>query len=123
MSILLNSSQFINYSDIFVNNGLFGSCQFSSSTSTSILGFKYYYGCTDTSSILTLTISSSDILRGSLNKYWFFIIKDESGLAGTNNITIETEGSETIDGSSNYIISNNYGSVSLASNGSNLFII
>ncbi len=43
--------------------------------------------------------------------------------ATTNNITIDTEGSETIDGASSVSITTNYGSVTLASNGTNLFTI
>jgi hypothetical protein len=49
-------------------------------------------------------------------------IKDAGGNAGTNNITIDTEGSETIDGSATVTISSNDDSVSLYSDGSNWFI-
>ena len=51
-------------------------------------------GVTDTSSARTVTILTEDIVVDRL-----FIIKDESGAASFNNITIETEGTETIDGS------------------------
>ena len=51
-----------------------------------------------------MTILSSDIVEGRI-----FIIKDESGAAGTNNITIATGGSETIDGVSTITITSNYG--------------
>lgn len=44
---------------------------------------------------------------GTTNQY--LIIKDESGAAGVNNITITANGSETIDGSSSAIINSNYG--------------
>ena len=49
---------------------------------------------TDTSVARTVTIQTADIVAGRI-----FIIKDESGAAGTNNITIETQSTETIDGS------------------------
>jgi hypothetical protein len=50
-----------------------------------------------------------------------FIIKDESGAAGTDNITIATEGSENIDGAATQTISANYGVVRVYFDGSNYF--
>jgi len=41
------------------------------------------------------------------------IIKDETGDAGTNNITVDANGSETIDGSLTQVINNAYGSLTL----------
>lgn len=49
-------------------------------------------------------------------------IKDSGGNAGANNITVETEGSETIDGSANAVITGNYNFFTFYSDGSNLFI-
>lgn len=51
-----------------------------------------------------------------------FSIKDSSGAAATNNISITTAGSETIDGSATATISANYASVTLVTDGSNWFI-
>jgi len=48
-------------------------------------------------------------------------IIDSGGLSGTNNITISTEDSETINGAATKVISTNYGRADLSSNGSNLF--
>ena len=39
------------------------------------------------------------------------VIKDTSGNAGANNITVNTEGTETIDGAVSQTISTNYGSL------------
>ena len=64
-------------------------------------------------------ISSEDIAQTGRR----FIVKDESGDAGTYNITISTEGAETIDGAATYVINNDHEAVTLYSNGSNLFII
>jgi hypothetical protein len=72
---------------------------------------------TDTSAPRTITIPSSSIKFTDR----VFKIYDESGLSGTNNITISTEGSETINGSATYTIATNYGYVHFISNGSNLF--
>lgn len=49
-------------------------------------------------------------------------IKDESGSAASNNITISGNGAN-IDGSSTYVMNNNYGSVDIYWNGSNFFIV
>lgn len=51
------------------------------------------------------------------------IIKDESGTAGTNNITIDGNGAETIDGAGTYTINTNYGSVTLYSDGTVWYIV
>ena len=52
----------------------------------------------------------------------YIVIKDE-GNANTNNITINTPGAETIDGSASLIIDSDYGSVILVSDGTNWFIL
>lgn len=65
-----------------------------------------------------ITIPSAQVIQGRS-----FIIKDAAGNAGTNNITIETEGAEMIDGNSNLIIDGDYNSPTLYSDGVNLFII
>lgn len=96
--------------------------QFSASTDTAILGFKSIYSCTDTTADRSLTISSADIAKGSLTDYWVFTVIDESLGAGTNNITIDTEGAELIGGEPSLTISVDGGGVTLASNGSNLFV-
>lgn len=49
-----------------------------------------------------------------------FIVKDRTGNAGTNNITLTTPGGTvTFDGSTTFVIDSNYGSVQLIFNGSN----
>ena len=66
----------------------------------------------------TITLSTADCVDGRE-----IIIKDRGGQAITNNITIATEGSEQIDGSSTYTIARNYGSVALISDGSSWYSI
>lgn len=44
-------------------------------------------------------------------------VKDEIGLAGTNNITVEGSGDEEIQGETSLVISANYGGVVLSPNG------
>ena len=75
-------------------------------------------GVTDTSIARTITLDTDDVVDGRV-----IVIKDESGVAGTNNITIATEGAETIDGAATIVISSNFGVARVYSNGSNWFVI
>lgn len=50
-----------------------------------------------------------------------YIIKDESGNAATDNITIATSSSQTIDGSSTKVINTAFGAIRLYSNNANWF--
>ena len=74
----------------------------------------------DTTIPRTVTLTT-----GGLTQYIerILTIKDESGNAGTNNITIDTQGSELIDGVANLVITVNYGSVTIYSDGINFFTI
>ena len=51
------------------------------------------------------------------------IIKEKDGYASSNNITIATEGSQTIDGSATATLSTNKGSIRLVCDGTNWLII
>ena len=66
----------------------------------------------------TVTWPTAQILTDRL--VW---IKDAGGNAGTNNITVATEGSQTIDGESTYVIDIDYAAVALYCDGSNLFVL
>ncbi|ASV44177.1 hypothetical protein PBI_SCTP2_162 [Salicola phage SCTP-2] len=79
---------------------------------------EQYYLADSQSSQLTLTISSSNTIKG-----YCITIKDKSGTSETNNITIDTEGNETIDGDTVFTINNNYNSITMICDGSNWFII
>lgn len=72
-------------------------------------------GVTDTSIPRTITLDDDDKINGKR-----LVIKDESGNASTNNITIQAE-SGTIDGSASVSIIADYGVVRLYSDGSNWF--
>ncbi len=96
---------------------------FAVTTDTATLGRFSIYACTDTAAPRTLTLSTADIAFGSTARPCFLTVKDESGGAAAQNITIDTQGAETIDGAASVVISANYGSVTLYSDGSNLFIV
>ena len=70
------------------------------------------------SGVVTITLPTAEVRPGRI-----YTVKDESGAAATNNITVDTEGSETIDGSSTHVMVTNYQSVSYYSDGTNWFIV
>ena len=67
---------------------------------------------------VTVTLPTAQLRPGRR-----YAVKDEFGAAATNNITVATEGSETIDGSATDTISDNYGSKTYYSDGSNWFTV
>lgn len=79
------------------------------------------------STILGVTASSAIEIRlpsaGDYDAGQYFTIKDESGAADSNNITILTSGSQTIDGVSSITLESPYAAVNLYSNGSDKFFI
>lgn len=83
-----------------------------------VLYTDYYIGVTSTAAARTIKLPNvSNISKGQV-----FIIKDESGAAGTNNITISTDGGN-IDGAATALINVNYASMTIKSSGTAYFII
>ncbi len=80
------------------------------------IGNETIYGITDTSVARTITLSTVETVEGRI-----VIVKDESGGAGTNNITVDTLASQTIDGASSIDITADYGVLRLYSDGTNWF--
>jgi hypothetical protein len=72
----------------------------------------YYIGVTDTAAPRTITLPA----LASLPDWIQLIIKDESGAAGANNITVDADGTEEIDGALTQVISSNYGVLRLRRN-------
>ena len=50
----------------------------------------------------------------------FYIIKDISGAASTNNITVHITGTDTVDGASSHVIASNFGSATFISRGNSV---
>jgi hypothetical protein len=76
-------------------------------------------GVTSTAAARTITLATADCVVGRV-----IIVKDESGAAATNNITIATQGTEAIDGTTNDTslkITANYGVLRFYSNGTDWF--
>ncbi|QQS59860.1 hypothetical protein IPN35_03255 [Candidatus Peregrinibacteria bacterium] len=96
-------------------NGSFAVLRSEVTASTSSSG-ETIIGVTDTAAPRTITLSNADATSGRI-----MIIKDESGGAATNNITVVVEGGGTMDGATSIVISANYGVLRLYSNGTNWF--
>ena len=73
------------------------------------------------SSIGTQTINLP--ICGTINSGRFLYVKDAAGMAATNNITLDGNASETIDGATTLVMSTNYQSVSIYCNGTSWFIL
>ena len=73
---------------------------------------------TGTGAVTSLTLPTAQVVDGRT-----IVIKDAGGNAGTNNITIDTQGAETIDGAATSVINTDYDSVTLYCDGTNWFII
>jgi len=73
---------------------------------------------TDTGSVV-ITIPTAVITSGE----WTLFVKDADFNANTNNITIQTEGAETIDEGATYVMQYDGMSLSIYCDGSNLFIM
>lgn len=83
-----------------------------------VVNQDYYIGVTDTSAPRTITLPQTGLIKNQS-----FIIKDESGAAGTNNISVVVAGgAKTIDGVASYPINNNYGSIQVIYDGTNYFV-
>lgn len=70
-----------------------------------------------TSSGFTITLGTAAVISGKQQT-----VKDSGGNSATNNITVETEASETIDGASSIVLENDYESFTFISDGTNWFI-
>jgi hypothetical protein len=82
----------------------------------SVLASDYMIAYTALTTARTVTLPDAAGMGNHI-----FIIKDESGAAGTYNITINVSAGGTIDGASSKVISTNYGFINLYSNGSQWF--
>ena len=73
----------------------------------------------DTTAARTITLP----LASSVTAGRIYIIKDASGQANTNNITIATAGSDTVDGQSSQNLNSDYGSHMLITDGVSSWLI
>ena len=67
---------------------------------------------------VAVTLSTVSLIAGNQ-----IIIKDSGALAGTNNITVSTQGTAKIDGADTSVINGNYDSITVVSDGTNWWIV
>lgn len=79
----------------------------------------YIIGVTSTAAARTINLPAAATAGAGK----IFIIKDESGACATNNITIDANSTELIDGATTYVMNVNYQSVTLYCSGTAWFII
>jgi hypothetical protein len=76
---------------------------------------QYTFFDTDTTSARTFTLPAANSVAAGT----YYIFKDKSGSAFSNNITVNRAGSDTIDGATSAVVNVNYGSLILIGNGTN----
>lgn len=104
---------------VFINSG-FRQKRTATATNYTVLQTDSIIGVTSTAAARTITLPSA-VTVGAGTQY---IIKDESGGAATNNISIASVSSQTFDGAASPLVINaNYGSKRIYSDGSNWFTI
>ena len=106
-----NSTGWVNVNNLDIDNAS------SNVTVTPVQSSTLYLVDSSTSEI-TLTLATSSLESGKQVTF-----KDSQGSSGTNTITVQTEGSETIDGGGFFTMTANYTSVTITSDGTNWFII
>ena len=79
----------------------------------------YYLGVDSSSTAITVHLPNAATLAIGQT----YVIKDETGNASTNNITISASGVQTIDGQNSIVLTSPYTAISLYCNGTNKFFI
>lgn len=97
------------------------------------LDTKFAYSLSSSSGVFTATAGTTHLVDTSggaatvtlpaaaANRY--VILKDSTGDAFSNNITVNTPGAETIDGAASFTMNSEYGSETFVSDGTNWFIL
>jgi hypothetical protein len=103
---VMSGAQFVNISSV-------NTATYDLLASDYILNVTY----TGTGAVTSLTLPTAQVVSGRV-----IVVVDAGGGAGTNNITIDTEGAQTIDGIGTKVLNSNYQSVMIYSDGSNWFV-
>jgi len=79
----------------------------------------YYLGVDSSSTAITVHLPNAATLATGQT----YVIKDETGNANTNNITISASGTQTIDGQNSIILLSPYSAISLYCNGADKYFV
>jgi len=122
-TIIKNSSAILdNSGNISVAGSTLNGYQIVKLTETAItyvvLSTDYLIGITNTGAARTITLPSAASSSGKV-----FIVKDQSGGASSNNITVTVDGGATnIDNATTFVINTNYGAANFYSNGTQYYV-
>lgn len=83
------------------------------SANANILSTDYYIGCNSSSGLITLTLPDLATIPSGQE----FVVKDEAGQAGVNNITVDGNGS-LVDGNSTFVLKAPFEGIRCVSRGS-----
>lgn len=79
----------------------------------------YYIGTDSTSGPISVRLPNAAALEDGQT----YVVKDEAGVAGSNNVTILASGSQTIDGQNSVVLESPFASLQLYCNGTNKYFI
>jgi hypothetical protein len=91
----------------------FAYVQVTGPTTYNALTTDYFISCNPTGGAITINLPAAP------TKYHMYVIKDRTGAASTNNITIQSSGGVLIDGAATYVLEGNFGAITLLFNGTN----
>lgn len=113
-----NSSGQLQLADLYINGGLRAKRSTVNDGNYNATSANLIIAYTALTAQRTVNLPAANTMTGRI-----LIIKDEAGTAGTNNIVLDPNGAELIDGASTKSINTNYGSLTIYSSGSAWFII
>ncbi len=129
---------YVSSNNLFYNNGSGTPVQLTSGNSLNVITSNNYATTTTTTNLTinpaaTTILVSCDSTSGAIiitlplanavPAGRFYMVKDRTGVAHTNNITINPAGSDTLDGAASYILSMNLGAVAFVSDGTSRWLV
>ena len=107
----------LNINSLTTNGGMIYAGLSHVGSSRNTTAADYYIDVSSDDAAITITLDTDNVVAGFTLHF-----KDVDGNAFTNNITIDTEASEKIDGEDTFVVSTNYAAWGVKSDGINWFI-